>query len=316
MASSVFFLWLAMRRVSQPDVLAAFRVADWRLAVPAALLLILSWGVFAARWRLLLTPSGSVGWLDAFAYLLIGQLGNAVLPLRLGDLGRITLASRKFGIGVGSVAAAGVLEKFLDMLTMLALAAALMLVVPIPEAIRLGVQAAVAASAGALVVLAGMASSQSLLVRLQALVAPRLPQGVTRLAFAVAGQFVQALKASGGVVQLPKVIFLSLVSWGIVGLSLLCFIRAFGLAVPWAAAPLVMVAVNLGGAIPSSPGGIGVFEFLASLALSAWLQDGSLGLAFAVFVHAMNLGLIVALGLAAAWREGVGWAELQSGFRK
>jgi uncharacterized membrane protein YbhN (UPF0104 family) len=67
----------------------------------------------------------------------------------------------------------------------------------------------------------------------------------------------------------------------------------------------VLVVKNLGGAIPSSPGAIGVYEFLAILALSVWIPDRSLALGFAAVTHAANLCLALVLGLAAAWWEGV-----------
>jgi uncharacterized membrane protein YbhN (UPF0104 family) len=98
----------------------------------------------------------------------------------------------------------------------------------------------------------------------------------------------------------------------VAGISILCFVRAFQLTVPWQAGFLVLSVTNLGGAIPSSPGAIGVYEFLAMLALSAWLTEHSAALGFAVVTHVANLAMTVLFGLLAAWRVGVRFSELST----
>jgi hypothetical protein len=49
------------------------------------------------------------------------------------------------------------------------------------------------------------------------------------------------------------------------------------------------------------------------MALSVWLSDRSVSLGFGTATHAVNLGLNVALGLIAAWREGVSLKALDKG---
>lgn len=303
--SSLVFLWLAMRQVAWPEVIASLRAADWRLIPLGSLLIVLTWGIFAIRWRVLLAPVVSIRWWGTFSYIMIGYLGNAVLPLRLGDVARITLVSRKHSISIGFTSATGVLEKLIDVSTVVALAGLLMLVIPVPESIRRGVQAAAVITIGAFLVLALLAHSQGVLVRLESLLSGYLHLRVLKLVFGILYKFAQGLQMIRSPGQMLKVGLLSLLSWGIASLSIWCYVRAFQLAVPWQAAALVLVVTNLGGAIPSSPGAIGVYEFLTILALSVWLPDRSAALGFAAVTHAVNLGLSVVLGLVAAWREGV-----------
>lgn len=305
MVSSLAFLWLATRRVVWSEAIVVLQAADWRFIPLGLLLMVATWGVFAIRWRVLLSSAAAIRWSDTFSYIVIGYLGNAVLPLRLGDVGRITLMSQKHGINIGFTAATGVLEKLLDVLTVVALAGFLVLVVPMPELIRRGIQVATVTAIGAFVVLALLARSQNGLVRLESLLSSYLPQRALELVFGILHKFAQGLQVTTSPSQMLKVSLLSLLSWGIAGLSMLCYVRAFRLAVPWQAAILVLVVTNLGGAIPSSPGAIAVYEFLAISALSVWLSDRSVALGFAAVTHAVNLVLVVVLGLVAAWREGV-----------
>jgi uncharacterized protein (TIRG00374 family) len=302
---SLTFLWLTIREVAWSRVLMAIQAADWGLILLGSLLLVMTWGVFAIRWRVLLMSAVPIRWSDTFSYIMIGYLGNAMFPLRLGDVGRILLTNRKHGINIAFVSATLVLERLLDVLTMVALGGLLMLVVPVPELIRHGVQAAALTAIGIFVLLTLVVRPQSKFARLESYLSIYRSYRFLKFGFDILHMFAQALKVMTGHKQIVTVCLLSLLSWGIAGLSMLCYVRAFKLPVPWLAAVFLLVITNLGSAIPSSPGFVGLFEYLAVMALSVWLVDGSVSFGFATATHAVNLGLNVALGLIAAWREEV-----------
>jgi len=308
--SSLAFLWLVIRQVSWPQVLASLQTTDWRLGLLGSLLMVVTWAFFAVRWQVLLAPAVSIHWSDAFSYIMIGYLGNAVLPLRLGDVGRVMLLSRRYRINLGFASATVVMEKLLDVLTMVALMGFLMLVVPVPLLIRRGVQAATVTTVGAFVALTLLSRSQSALARLESFLSVALPKRVLATVLDILYRFVQGLQVTKSVGQMLSVALLSLLSWGVASLGLWCFVCAFKLGVPWSAAMLVLGTTNLGGAIPSSPGAIGVYEFLAMLALSVWMSERSVSAGFATVTHAANLALTVGLGLVVGWREGIRWSTI------
>lgn len=310
---SLVFLWLAVRRVEWPKALAMLHTARWAMVVLGALLLVSAWALFAARWQVLFSPVRATRWLDAFSLVLIGYLGSIVFPLRAGEVARVTLMSQKYRVNLGFTSATLVVERLLDVLTVVVFAGILISLVPVDERIRYGVQVAAVASVGAFVALVLFSHSQDVLARLRSILAPYLPQRILALVFDLLQKFVQGLQVVNSLSQMLKVGLLSLLSWGLAGLAMWCYTRAFRLPVPWQAGPLVLVATNLGGAIPSSPGGIGVYEFLTVLVLSVWLPEQSVSLGFAAVVHAISLGMGVGLGLLAAWREGVRLSALSSG---
>src|SRR5262249_46505777 len=98
---------------------------------------------------------------------------------------------------------------------------------------------------------------------------------------------------------------LTCIGWGALTVSVLMLIEAFQINVPLSAAILVLVATNLGAVIPSSPGSLGVYHFMAVLALSVWGVDTSTAVAFAIASHALAIGVHIVLGMAGAWYEGV-----------
>jgi uncharacterized protein (TIRG00374 family) len=157
----------------------------------------------------------------------------------------------------------------------------------------------------AFLVLALLSRSERALARLESLLSRFLPERILEPTFGILYRFAQGLQVTRSVKQMFHVGGLSLLSWAVAGVSMWCFVRAFQLDLPWEAAVLVLVVTNLGGAIPSSPGSIGVYEFLTLLALSVWISDESAMLGFATVTHVATLGWSIVLGLVATWREGV-----------
>jgi uncharacterized membrane protein YbhN (UPF0104 family) len=74
----------------------------------------------------------------------------------------------------------------------------------------------------------------------------------------------------------------------------------------------VLLVINLGGAIPASPGAIGVYHYLFVLALSVWVSDPSVALGAAVVSHALGVIVTLLLGVIGLARRGIGFGRLSS----
>jgi uncharacterized membrane protein YbhN (UPF0104 family) len=98
---------------------------------------------------------------------------------------------------------------------------------------------------------------------------------------------------------------LSALAWLIAGTAAVSYIAAFHLQAPWYAGFFVLTVTNLGSAIPSSPGFIGVYHYLAVVALSVWVPDKSEALAYAIGTHGVSMFLNILLGCACLAREGI-----------
>jgi hypothetical protein len=83
------------------------------------------------------------------------------------------------------------------------------------------------------------------------------------------------------------------------------YIAAFHLHAPWYAGFFVLTVTNLGSAIPSSPGFIGVYHYLAVLALSVWIPDKSEALGYAIGTHGINVLTNILIGCTCLAREGI-----------
>jgi uncharacterized membrane protein YbhN (UPF0104 family) len=102
-------------------------------------------------------------------------------------------------------------------------------------------------------------------------------------------------------------------AWVIAGIATISYIGAFHLQTPWYAGFFVLTVTNLGAAIPSSPGLIGVYHYLAVLALSLWVSDKSEALAYALGTHGISMLLNVLLGTGCLVKEGIALSSVYGG---
>lgn len=294
--------WLVARRVEWSSLSSA--VARVNVAWLAGTLVVqtAAFAVAGLRWRRLVDRQVRLSWLQAFESLMIGNFTNLVVPTRLGDVMRGLLVAQRGGAPVSPVIAAIVVERVADLLMLVTIGFALSMIVPVPLRVAVAVRVLAGATIGAILGFVIAADRFAPIVRaVLRLIAPALAEPVGRHV----DSFVLELKAAGGAARVASVIVLSAAAWLLFGAAFVCSIVAFHLPVPWYAGLFVAVVVNLGGLVPSSPGAIGVYHYLAVLALSPWLHDSGMALGFAIVTHALGLTVVIACGVASVIHQGV-----------
>src|SRR5439155_12232965 len=266
LALSAFFLWIAFRRVELADVLASFRLADFRWLLVTPLLATALNLVRSEIWRLLLRKR--VGVSDAFWAYSIGFLVNNVMPLRLGEAARIGVLARKRHLPLVEVATAAGIERVLDMLSVVLIFA---IALPLTTG-TLGMQhAAVVAGVTTTIVIAGIIvvvlfgeALESVVEAAITLVAPRHADMFVRRwrelhgALAVMRRPSIAIPATAG----------ALVVWGLTVVLQWTVLRAFQPSAGMLDAALLVGVVSIAGAIPAAPGAIGTYQWVGQQALA------------------------------------------------
>lgn len=312
LALSLLFLGLALRNVEWSGVWDSWRAARLDLLLLGTALLVGSWFIAAVRWRVLLSGVEGLRVRDTFAYITIGYLANTVLPLRLGDLARASLIGRKKGVGISRSLGSIAIERLMDVLMLVALTLVLMRVLEIPAPIQAGLTSMVAVALVGLVGLIAISLNRAHLPRFTAWLARIMPHRLADRVMTLLGNFSSGADVLHRPAGFLSVVLLSAGVWLTAGLGTLAWVVAFHLAVPWYAGFFVLVMVNLGSAIPSSPGYVGVYHYLAVLALSLWTPDRNAALAYAIGTHALNMLANVGLGSYFLTREGVSLRSLKT----
>jgi hypothetical protein len=88
---------------------------------------------------------------------------------------------------------------------------------------------------------------------------------------------------------------------------------AMDLPLPWISAFLLMAVLMVGGIVPSSPGKLGVFQYLCILTLGLFNVDKSIGLTYGIWLYLVAYGTPILGGIVALWWEGVNVQRLTAG---
>lgn len=304
-APTIACLALGAWAVDWRQTLAAISAADLPLVALSTMCLPGTFACFALRWRQLIAVENPPPPNRVFNLLMIGYLANAVLPARPGDIIRAVLLRQIFGISFSYGMAGIVLERLFDVLAICGLGLILSLLVSLPHLLVSGLYTLAAAGLILLAVLLSLNRGQISLARLPG----RFPRLFRHALARFLAEWLERFAAAIGVLYSPMrlalVFALTFVGWGVLAISSMLMISAFHLPVPSSAALLVLVATNLAAVIPSVPSSVGIYHFMAVLALSVWHVDTSTALAFAIVSHAAAIGLHVVLGAFCASLEGV-----------
>ena len=296
---SVACLAVLIRRVDGRALVAALRSAALPVLALTLVTKALSFLFLAARSRVLFGRFGR--WpLGLFVRAhLLGFGGNAVLPLRLGELLRLEEMARRTTVSRSACLGVIAVERGLDSFWILLLA----LVLPslgafelsLPSTVGIAVAALALALAGAALLgehpqaLAGLARRIGMLFG---------RRGGSWLEMAAEG-FAGGLAVVGSPARFVVSSLLTLGYWATGALGVALWIAAFHLDLPWYASAVVLVFLAVGAALPAAPGFVGTYDLFAASAFVLLGVGANLAAAVAVAGHffAVVPAALVALGL-------------------
>jgi hypothetical protein len=137
-----------------------------------------------------------------------------------------------------------------------------------------------------------------------------MPDAIAEGALGALRRFSSGVHAIRNRRQFGVALGLSAIAWALSGLSVMTYVAAFGLAVPWYAGLFVLLLTNLGGILPASPGQVGVYHFLAVTAITFWSSDRAAALGFAIATHALTMSLIALAGGRSLVRQGLSFRAI------
>ena len=251
----------------------------------------------AFRWPLLLPAprgGGTISLLRIVPVLLVGYLGNAVLPLRLGEPIRAFLVARRENVDAAEAFGSVVLERVIDTGTLA--------IVAFIAAIAVGAQewivraTGLAAVAGAAAIVALVTIGLSPFVRLLDRFAVRLP-GATRtepLRVRLA-DFARGVDRPSRSRVIVVAVVVSLACWMFDAVTFTLVAFSVGVSLNPMAALLIAAVTVLGTALPSAPGYVGTFELAAAGTAVTLGVAAAPALAIAMLAHVLMV-LPVAVG--------------------
>lgn len=316
--------WWTLRSVDLGNMWSIMTQADPWLVLACVPVILLSHVVRAHRWVILLRPSAPTAPLGtATSAVLIGYAANAVVP-RLGEVLRPWVFAKRTGIPLGTSLATVVVERLLDVLSLV-----------------LGI-AIVSLAANDRITAAIPSFSMDRVVSVIVIPTLVLAVGLVVVAFTGAGEWVinRAIRPLRATLADTLIRLLATARTGLravaqprlyAGLAidsvgiwilwsipmLLCYHAIdHAVTVPFGLvdATIMLLIVSLGATIAPTPGAVGVYQSFAQGALMVLYGAGTdEAMAFAMLTWLMNYMLVLlvgALALANELRHGIAWRDL------
>ncbi len=304
---SMFFIYLAFRQVSLSQVLQALgRVNYWYLG-PVLSVIALSLVLRSLRWHYLLAPLQKVKIGGLFSSLTIGYMANTFLPAHLGEFVRAWHLQKKTGIAASSIFATIVMERLIDVFSLLLLLGVSLLVFPFPDWVQKSGAGMLALVAALSVLLLCMKKYQLKTTTISVRLLRLLPASMAAKIKGLLEQFLNGVTPLQRPVHYLAVGVLSMLIWVcyILTIQLLFFAFAFAgpYQLPWSAAMVVTVVTTISVVVPSSPGYVGSFHYLCQLALGLFAIPKGPALSYAFVLHAVSVYPLFFLGLFILARE-------------
>ena len=288
-------------------VRTTFAAASWPWIVFAVVLNLISVVVRAAAWNTVIreaVPAPRPGFRLVFSAFCVGLFANAVLPGRVGEIGRVAVLARRFpgrkGIFatlVGTVFA----HRLFDLLPTIALVAWVVNYAELPHwaVMTIIVVVGVGMTLFAFAVVGARSDRGTMLDdgigRVRALlVQARIGLAVMHrpLPAALAGSF----QFMGWVCQL---------------FAVYAAMRGFGIDEPLVAAGLVLLMMNVVTVIPFWPGNIGLVQAAVAVSLAQYGVPYATGFAFGIGLQLIEASVGIGIGTIFLAREGLSFASLR-----
>jgi hypothetical protein len=312
-ALSALFLWLAVRGVHWGEAAAALRGANYLWVL--LMLPVTVWTLFvrAQRWRVFLQAVGVPPLRPLVSATNIGFMANMILPLRIGEVIRPVLLSRRAKLPLSGVLASVLLERIFDMFTILFLFGVSVSIVTVSDQVRQWgwMLSGLALAVAAVIVLIRL--QEKLALRIARRLADLLPEKVGDPAYGFAQGFVHALEMLDSPMAYVRAFAWSLYLWLAISLIYVFGFWAFHMDVPELRGALVMTTlVAIAVSVPSAPGFIGSFQLGCVLGLRIFGIDDSPALAFSLIVHLTQFVGVIGAGLYSLWVENISLREVEA----
>ena len=311
---AVLLLVFVFRGMDWPALGLALREARLAPLAGVVFVTIAAYFMRAWRWGFLLAPLGRVPFADLVSATYVGFASGFLIP-RAQEIVRPWLISRRHPIPLSAGFATVVLERLVDLITVLALFAVYLFVLPTPAMQVAGPRMGAIKAAGAVTAL-GALLVLGLLLALHARPEPVLGLLEKLLARAPSwlaaplGRAVKAFTEGLGVLRAPgshlAIIFAqSFAHWLLLALGFYLNNSAFSMELPFSTTFLLIAFLVVGVAIPT-PGMVGGFHAFYVLALhDIYGISRESAAAAGITAHALSNLPVLLLGLALLGREGL-----------
>lgn len=274
---------------------------DWRFLAAAAGIVSFSTFVRSLRWRILLNAEAALDVMTVFWATAAGYLGNNFLPARAGELLRSLLISSRSKLSTTYVLTTALSERLMDVIALvLWTSIALMGMSAKPRWVAdVSRTMAFVAGAGAVVIAILPHTGRLLETILERI---PLPPGIRQRLLKLAGQIMLGAGAFHNWGRFFGFAGLTAVIWPLDCLTTITLARGMGIDISFSVAMLLIAGLGLSSALPSTPGYVGVYQFVAVTVLAPFGVARDAALAFILVFQAIGYVVVTVFGVPGLYK--------------
>lgn len=289
-------LYYALRGVDWRGVWSILAGARWSYLAAGAAITSGSYFLRALRWRILLNAEARFGVLHVFWANMAGYLGNNFLPARAGELIRTYLISRDSPLSNTYVLTTALAERLTDVIALVLWSSLILMGIHPKPAWMAGLSRTLAVVAGIGAIAIAVLPHAGGMVR-GVLERLPMPARIRPLLLDLSQQVLLGLAAFHHWGRFLGFTVLTIAIWLADACGTMVGAAALGLDVRFPVAMLLLTGMGLGSAVPSTPGYVGIYQFVGVTVLTPFgiSRDGAL--AYMLVAQAIGYLTVLLYGL-------------------
>ncbi len=279
---SILLLYFALKDIRFQEIVQTLKRADLRFVFIPLGFIMLSATLCSFRWSRV--AGSGVRFRDTFVALLIGLFINDVLPARIGELARAYVLSKRRALSFTYCFSTVLVDRFFDLAGLLLLTFIFFPRQDLPPTVSKALYLLVAlllVCIALIILLSREKFAYALSGRLEKIQRPLFSKLAARVIM-IQGN----LKRINSPFNLASFVIIAFVTWFSMSVALYFVTLALGVQIKFIYIPFVCALLNMGLTMPSSPGYVGVYQFLLVYLLSIFGVPKHEGFAVSIIYHA------------------------------
>jgi glycosyltransferase 2 family protein len=296
-ALAAVLLYKALHGVDWLQVWRTVVAAQWGYLAGAALISVGSFVLRALRWRILLNAGAEkpLRVATVFRANMAGYLGNSVLPARAGEVIRSLIISSKSSLSRAYVLTTALSERMSDAIVLVLWGSVMLSQVAKPAWMEGVARTMTLVAAAAALTLMVLPHAEGLVQRMVQWLP--VPPALKERIKGMVEQILLGIRAFHDWGRLAGYAVLTAAIWMCDATSMMVSAHGLGLEMRFPAAVLLLTAMGLGSALPSTPGYVGIYQFAAVTVLAPFGIGRDQALAYSLVTQAVAYLVIIVLGV-------------------
>ena len=285
---TVACLALVIQRIPLADAKESFSRANYFTLPLLMLALFLFFWLKAVRWRLLLQPLQRFRTREVVPAMMIGFMGNNILPAHLGEFARVFVLGRQYKLSKTAVFSSVVLERIFDVVAILMFLGIGVAFAPgLPDEQKTASLYLAGITGVAVFILAVYLFWTDHFVRMAEWMLSFwfVPGKLRTLAVTMLESGAEGLHSMRSGKLVAGIFLTSVLQWFINGIAIYASMWSFGIRISPLAAFVVMGVVAIGVTIPSTPGFFGLVQICFMVSLAVFGVKESDAVAASIYYH-------------------------------